>query len=131
MVIVGGGLIGTASAYELSKNPDYDIVIIERNGNLGHGTSFANGSWFSFGFVFVYTTREFLVDAIRAFFSFEAQSTTINPKIFLESNFVTWIWNYFRRSSSEMVALGTEKLARLGTGTRDEISELRKIRNLE
>lgn len=43
VVIVGGGIIGAASAYHLARN-EHEVTVIEA-GHLGQGASFGNAGW--------------------------------------------------------------------------------------
>ncbi|WP_028357013.1 D-amino acid dehydrogenase [Brackiella oedipodis] len=49
-IILGGGIIGLASAYYLQKN-GYKITVIDRQAEVGLETSFANGAQLSYSYV--------------------------------------------------------------------------------
>ena len=42
VVVLGGGIVGVTSAYFLSRQ-GYEVTLIEKNGDVGLETSFANG----------------------------------------------------------------------------------------
>lgn len=49
-VIIGGGVIGLASAYYLAQD-GWDVTLIEANAGVGRGASFGNGGQLSYSYV--------------------------------------------------------------------------------
>ena len=45
IIVIGGGVIGCSTAYFLSQK--HDVILFEKNHNLGYGASFANGGQLS------------------------------------------------------------------------------------
>ena len=43
VIIIGGGIVGCASAYYLKKKGVKDIIVLEGSPSIGHGASSRNG----------------------------------------------------------------------------------------
>ena len=51
IVIIGGGVIGCATAYMIKKaSPGSKVLILERNSALGQESSFQNGAILTYSF---------------------------------------------------------------------------------
>ncbi|MCJ8607945.1 amino acid dehydrogenase, partial [Klebsiella pneumoniae] len=50
IVIIGGGVVGLATAWELIKR-GHQVQLLERNAEPGSATSFANGGQLSYRYV--------------------------------------------------------------------------------
>ena len=43
VIIIGGGVVGCATAYYLAKNGNNNVIVLEANESVGHGGSSRNG----------------------------------------------------------------------------------------
>jgi D-amino-acid dehydrogenase len=55
IVVLGGGVVGVTTAYQLQRD-GYDVVILERNGELAAEASFANAGMIAPGHSFVWSS---------------------------------------------------------------------------
>ncbi len=58
IVIIGGGVVGLATAWELIKR-GHQVQLLERNGEPASATSFANGGQLSYRYVAPLPTAAF------------------------------------------------------------------------
>lgn len=88
IVIVGGGIIGCATAYMLKKHsPSCQILLLDRNSSLSQECSYQNGGTLSYTFNQQWNHFNTIRSAI---FSSKTSYYSFNPSIIFDTSF--WFW---------------------------------------
>jgi D-amino-acid dehydrogenase len=118
-VVVGGGAIGVACAYELRVS-GWDVTLVERD-ELGRGASYANAGLIvpshSQPLNAPGAVREGLRHMLRRGSPFRIRPGTA-PSL------AGWLWRFARTSSAEHAARGYALMAELGRASLDRYDEL-------
>lgn len=109
ILIVGGGLIGASTAYELSKDPNKEIILFERNSDFGMETSFANGGVINASGLSPWTQKNFISLAIKSLW-IKDSPLSFSWNLFTEKFASIWMLNYFFSLSEKYVAKNCERL---------------------
>ncbi len=84
VIVVGAGVIGMATAYYLARR-DCEVVVIDRLGGAGAGTSFANGGQLSYTYSDSLARPEFIARIPRLLAGFD-DGARIRP----DAGFLSW-----------------------------------------
>lgn len=120
VVVVGGGVIGLCSALDLARQ-GADVVLLERS-TCGAGASLRNGGWVTTSLSTPLPEPRAAMHALLAM----AQPRSpfmLRPRF--DPALATWIWRFWRSSSSRRWRLGLEQLAALNARTFQLFDDLR------
>ena len=111
-VIVGAGVIGLCTAYELRKRGE-EVVVLDK-GQPGMGSSFGNAGWVTPGLSeplpapgLVWTSLRWMLDP--------ASPLYIKPR--LDPLFMGWMWRFYRNCSPAQFEAGVNALVSLAQPT--------------
>eukprot|EP01017_Pseudomicrothorax_dubius_P028075 TRINITY_DN3311_c0_g2_i1.p1 TRINITY_DN3311_c0_g2~~TRINITY_DN3311_c0_g2_i1.p1 ORF type:complete len:509 (+),score=121.25 TRINITY_DN3311_c0_g2_i1:56-1582(+) len=129
IVVVGGGIIGASTVYQLGKNGNnVDLVLVDRNPDAGLETSYQNGGLFSLSLCWPWTNWSNMMVLIKSFFNFDNEKLgTFKFGIgsILEPNFFTWGLNFLIRCSGPNADItNMKKLFNLASLSRRELTKL-------
>ena len=112
VAVVGGGVVGMACAYELSRG-GADVVVLEK-GSVGRGASFGNTGWVCPSFTYPLPGPGVLSQGMRAAFSSDGP-LAIRPG--LDPSYLRWLWAFRRNCTRETWLRGMRAFVALGRPT--------------
>lgn len=110
--IVGAGVIGLATAWELSQRGE-EVVILDRK-EPGAGSSTGNAGWITPSISYPLPQPGLVGTALKWMLQPESP-LYIKPR--LDPGFVRWLWQFFRYSRPEPFLAGFEAMLELNRGT--------------
>lgn len=123
VVIIGGGVMGIASAYFLLESQKYDVTLIEKNENVSQETSYKNGCIFCpclcEPWINQYVPKYFF----KALF-YPDFSIGISWKCLRDTFVSIWILNMLPNIIPRKVDSNREKLHKLGQVSQNELNKL-------
>jgi len=131
IVIIGGGLVGAASAYELSKNPEYDVILIEKHEQVGNETSFANGTIISPSLCYPWTSKLLLSKVFKSIFSSSDHSVSLSYNLLFEKYIFTWVLNLLFNLSDDKIESSCRRLIRLALEGNKELETMKQKNKLD
>ncbi|MEZ4520555.1 MAG: FAD-dependent oxidoreductase [Thermomicrobiales bacterium] len=120
-VIIGGGVIGLALAFELGQRGD-DVIVVDRK-HPGAGSSAGNAGWV----VPSVATPVAAPGLPRTALKWMADPDSplyIKPR--LDPGFIRWLWSFFRACREQDYRSGRAALLDLATGAMDGFDRLRE-----
>lgn len=128
IVIIGGGLIGASTAYELSKNPQYEVFMIEKHEEVGQETSKMNGTLICPSLSLPWISSSVLKKCVLSIINPE-MPVSFSYKIFTEKYFGTWLLNSYKNLTESGLKEATRKLGYLAKSSMEEFKKLDKNYN--
>jgi D-amino-acid dehydrogenase len=119
VVVVGAGVIGAATAYELAKR-DLNVVVIDRN-DVGHGCSFGNAGWITPAFAMPLPMPGLLLKSLK-WMCDPNSPLYIKPRANLE--LVRWLWRFMRCMNEPAARRAAAALAELARHSLDTYKQL-------
>ena len=121
VMVLGGGVIGTASAYYLAR-AGFDVVVVDRQPAVAMETSFANAGQVSPGYASPWAAPGVPLKAIKWLLERHAPlaikaTTSIDQYL--------WMAQMLRNCTASRYAVNKERLVRLSEYSRDCLDELR------
>ncbi|XP_023342454.1 uncharacterized protein LOC111712147 isoform X2 [Eurytemora carolleeae] len=132
VVIIGGGIIGLTTAYELSKH--FKVTLVEKEKEVCLGASFQNGgvinvesitpvnSYLSFSGV--------LKSSLISLVSSTPSNTFLRPSALLQPNFFLWVKHFFLNTSQERILYHSKGMMEMGLSLKRKLLE-RKVEFIE
>ena len=121
IAIVGAGIIGVTTAYELAAD-GHEVTVFERHGAAALETSFANAGQLSFGYACPWAAPGIPRKAIKWMFD-EHPALTIRPDGTLTQ--IKWLLAMWRNCTADRYAINKERMVRLAEYSRHCMAELR------
>jgi D-amino-acid dehydrogenase len=112
VAVVGGGVVGMACAYELSRG-GADVVVLEK-GSIGHGASFGNTGWVCPSFTYPLPGPGIVSQGMKAAFSRDGP-LAIRPG--LDPSYLRWLWAFRRSCTREAWLRGIRAFVELNRPT--------------
>jgi D-amino-acid dehydrogenase len=112
VVVVGGGIIGLACAYELRKRGADVTVLDERE--MGMGASWGNAGWIVPSLSGPVPEPGLTLTALRWLLKSDSP-LYIKPR--LDPGFVRWLWDFWKRCNRRDYEAGIAAMARLNRST--------------
>lgn len=122
VLVLGAGLLGVTSAYYLAKN-GHQVTVIDRQGEAGSETSFANGGQISVSHAEPWANPSAPLKILKWLGKEDA------PLLFrLRADSLQWLWGlkFLRECTPARTAHNIRKIVELGTYSRTALQELRK-----
>ena len=123
IVIIGSGVIGATSAYYLTKNKDYEVILIEKNDAPGLETSYKNGCIFCPSLTYPWVNQSLFKHFIAQYFDRE-YPMNFSFKCLLDKYMLIWIFNMFVSLLPSRVEKSFHKSWRLGILGHNELNKL-------
>ncbi len=127
VIVLGAGVVGTASAYFLQQL-GHEVTVIDRQATPGAETSFANGGQISVSHAEPWANPSAPLKVLRWLGQEDA------PLLFrLRADLRQWLWGlqFLRECTPARTRHNIEQIVRLGTYSRDVLQELRSQLGLQ
>ncbi len=121
IVVLGAGVVGVTSAYELAK-AGHEVVVLDRQPGPALETSFANAGEVSFGYCGPWAAPGIPQKALKWLFM-EHAPLIIRPK--LDAAMLCWMLKMLRNCTSERYAINKGRMLRLADYSRTALAEVR------
>ncbi len=122
VVVLGAGIIGVTSAYQLAK-AGHEVTVIDRQQGPALETSFANAGEVSFGYCSPWAAPGIPMKAIKWLFMHHAP-LILRPKV--DGAMLSWLVKMLSNCTSERYAINKSRMLRLADYSRISLAELRK-----
>lgn len=120
VIVLGAGSVGVASAYFLAR-AGYEVTVIEKNNQVAHGCSFANGGQLSYSHIETWAAKASFFKMIKAAFlpnSFLSISDLRNKE------FWRFIREFHKNSDQEISHENSQKLFAITSYSRQALDEI-------
>ena len=122
VLILGGGIIGTTSAYYLAKQ-GHDVTVIDRQNNVALETSHANAGQLSYSFSSPWAAPGLPLSLIKWMFS-KHSPLIVNPK--LNSETVKFMYQMLKNCNSKSYEINKSRMVRVSNFSKKCLLELEK-----
>mgnify|MGYP001598224054 FL=1 len=122
ILVLGGGVIGVASAYYLNK-AGHEVTVIDRADAVGRETSFANGGQISWGAGDPWAAPGIAWTAFKWLFK-PHSPLVLRPR--LDPAMWWWMLRFLRNATPERYAINRERMLRLARYSHACLKELRE-----
>lgn len=121
VVIVGSGVVGTASAWYL-REAGHEVVVVDRSAGPARETSFANAGQISPGYASPWASPKIPLQLLY-WLPQKHAPLVLRPKF--DSQQMSWLFAMLRNCSPTAYARNKERMVRLAEFSRDELRRLR------
>lgn len=121
VIVLGAGIVGTTSAYQLAK-AGHEVVVIDRQKGPALETSFANAGEVSFGYCSPWAAPGIPMKAVRWLMMRHAP-LILRPK--LDMAMLVWMAQMLRNCTAARYAINKSRMLRLADYSRVSLAELR------
>ncbi|MBV2183050.1 MAG: D-amino acid dehydrogenase [Rhizobium sp.] len=122
VIVLGAGIIGVTSAYQLAKE-GHEVTVIDRQPGPALETSFANAGEVSFGYCSPWAAPGIPLKAMKWLFMQHAP-LILRPK--LDMAMLSWMTQMLRNCTSARYALNKSRMLRLADYSRISLAALRE-----
>ncbi|MGN6774712.1 D-amino acid dehydrogenase [Rhizobium sp.] len=122
VVVLGAGIIGVTSAYQLAK-AGHEVTVIDRQQGPALETSFANAGEVSFGYCSPWAAPGIPMKAIKWLFMHHAP-LILRPKV--DGAMLSWLVKMLSNCTSERYAINKSRMLRLADYSRISLAQLRE-----
>lgn len=126
IVIIGGGVIGLATAYELIKG-GHQVQLLERQAQPGMATSFANGGQLSYRYVAPLADRGVPLQGIKWM---GKSDSPLNMRLKMAPDQWRWLLQFLRACNSQTNKVNGDHILRLSLLSRQVMQEWLNADNL-
>ena len=127
VLILGAGVIGVTTAYEL-VNEGYQVTVIDRQSKPAMETSFGNAGLISPGHSFAWTTPKLPGNLMKSLFQ---KQRVFRFKLHWCPGLIRWGFNFIRHCTSENMRINTARKLRLCSFSQEKLHELIQETRLE
>lgn len=127
ILIVGAGLIGTSCAYHLSKNPNNEITVIDRQPGVGLETSYANGGQISVSHAEPWANPSAPFKVLSWLFKEDAP-LLFTPRFDIHQ--LRWCLGFLQQCTPSNTNRNIRDIVRLGIYSREQLQKIRVEENL-
>ncbi len=120
IAVVGAGIIGVTTAYELAAD-GHQVTVFERRGSVAEETSFANAGVVAPGAVTPWAAPGMPAKVARYLFSRHAPVRVCLP---LGSDDIGWMWKWWRACTLESYLANRARMQRLAFYSRERLHQL-------
>jgi D-amino-acid dehydrogenase len=121
VVVLGSGIVGVNSAYQLAK-AGHEVTVIDRQPGPALETSFANAGQVSFGYCSPWAASGIPMKALKWLFM-EHAPLILRPKF--HAAVLSWLLKMLSNCTSERYAINKSRMLRLANYSRLALAELR------
>ena len=119
VAIIGAGIVGVTTAYELACD-GHDVNVFERCGSVAAETSFANAGLVAPGYVTPWAAPGMPGKVMRNLFSRHAP-VRINPR--LDTATIRWVWQWWRACRARSFQARRTRMQRLALFSKQRLIE--------
>ena len=127
IAVIGAGIIGVTTAYELARD-GHDVTVLERRTAVAEESSFANGGIVAPGYITSWTEPGLPNQVIRHLFSRHAPLKVGLP---LSGRELAWLWKWSRACKLETFLSNRAHLQRLAFYSRERLQHITADLKLE
>ena len=127
VAVIGAGVIGTTSAYELACD-GHEVTVFERRGAAAEESSFANAGVLAPGYVTPWAAPGMPGKVARYLFSRHAPVKLSLP---LSMGEITWMWRWLRACNLQSYQANRARLQRLAFYSRERLHQISAELQLE
>ena len=127
VAVIGAGIIGVTTAYELGAD-GHEVTVFERRGSAAEETSFANAGVVAPGYVTPWAAPGMPAKIARYLLSDHAPVRIAWP---LSGNDIRWMWKWYRSCDLATYAANRLRMQRLAFYSRTRLRELTEELQLE
>jgi len=127
VAIIGAGIIGITTAYELAAD-GHEVTVFERRGMAAEEASFANAGVVAPGYVTPWAAPGMPGKVFRNLFSRHAAVKLSLP---LSANELAWMWKWLHACKLETYLANRARMQRLAFYSRDRLDHLTQALQLE
>ena len=120
VAVIGAGIIGVTSAYELSAD-GHQVTVFERRGSVAAEASFANAGIVAPGYVTPWAAPGMPGKVLRHLFS---RHTPVRLHAGLSPDTVAWLWQWWRTCRARTYRVNRLRMQRLAGYSRERLHEL-------
>ena len=121
VVVLGAGVIGVTSAFQLAK-AGHEVTVVDRQAGPALETSFANAGEVSFGYCSPWAAPGIPIKAVRWLFMRDAP-LILRPKI--DAAMLVWLARMLSNCTAERYAVNKSRMLRLADYSRISLAALR------
>jgi D-amino-acid dehydrogenase len=121
-IVLGAGIVGVTSAYQLAR-AGHEVTVIERQPGPALETSFANAGEVSFGYCSPWAAPGIPAKAIKWLFMKHAP-LILRPTV--DAAMLSWLAKMLSNCTSTRYAINKSRMLRLADYSRTSLAELRK-----
>ncbi|MGY5808726.1 D-amino acid dehydrogenase [Rhizobium sp. LEGMi198b] len=122
VIVLGAGVIGVTSAYQLAK-AGHEVTVVDRQEGPALETSFANAGEVSFGYCSPWAAPGIPMKAMKWLFM-EHAPLILRPR--LDRAMLSWLVKMLSNCTSERYAINKSRMLRLADYSRISLAEVRK-----
>ena len=127
IAVIGAGVIGTTSAYELARD-GHEVTVFERRAAAAEESSFANAGVMAPGYVTPWAAPGMPAKVARHLFSRHAPVKLGLP---LSMGEIAWIWRWLRACNLQTYKTNRERMQRLALYSRERLHQITDELKLE
>jgi D-amino-acid dehydrogenase len=117
VAVLGAGVIGVATAYELRRD-GHEVVVVDRHAEPASETSFANAGMVAPGHAYAWSSPAALRTLVR---SLTRDDTALRFRFQRDPRFWRWALRFLRQCTSERAAANTARKVRLCLYSQDRL----------
>lgn len=127
IIVLGAGLLGVSTAYELGKR-GFEVTVLDRRGGAGAETSFSNGGQLSYSAAEPWASPHVLAKLPLWLFNPDAP-LVFHPR--LDPDMISWGLRFLRNCTSTRAYVNCLNLLRLGLYSRKRMAKIRTETGIE
>ena len=127
IAVIGAGIIGVTTAYELACD-GHEVVVLERRGAAAEEASFATAGLVSTGYVSPWAAPGLPTAVLKKLLS---RHTSVRLALPLSLNELKWIWNWAQASQVETYLANRAQLQQLALYSQNRLHQLTSDLKLE
>ncbi|HJW11903.1 MAG TPA: FAD-dependent oxidoreductase [Albitalea sp.] len=127
VAIIGAGIVGVTTAYELACD-GHEVDVFERRGSVAAETSFANAGIVAPGYVTPWAAPGMRGKVLRHLFSSHSP-VRVNPR--LDAATLAWMWQWWRACGAATSRMNRSRMQRLAQYSKQRLNELTRGLALE
>ena len=120
IVVLGGGVVGVTTAYQLQKD-GHDVVLLERNSEVAAGTSWGNAGMIAPGHSFVWSSPAAPMILLK---SLALKDQALRFKLSADPRLYAWSWLFLMECTSEKARRNTLLKHRLAAYSQGVLKEV-------
>ena len=122
VVVLGAGIVGVTSAYQLAK-AGHEVTVVDRQQGPALETSFANAGEVSFGYCSPWAAPGIPMKAVKWLFMHHAP-LILRPKV--DGAMLSWLVKMLSNCTSERYAINKSRMLRLADYSRTSLAQVRE-----
>ena len=123
IIVLGAGIVGMASAWWLARD-GHDVTVVDREAEVGRGTSFANGAQLSYSYVAPMASRAVLASLPKYLLG---RNSPVRFVPSADPDQWRWILRFLRACNADTAGTNTARLLALSFLSRDALHEMMAV----